>query len=93
MIGKHPLALPGEISVIQNCAQEEKACQPESHPSPPGRELSLDEGKKGRKQRDRGEDDKVYESKKVKMGWHAAPGFRLGAWIEAGGIVNCRSMP
>jgi hypothetical protein len=30
----------------------------------------------------------VHWSKKSKIGWHAAPGFRLGAWMWADGIVE-----
>jgi hypothetical protein len=76
MIGKHPLAVHKKISVIESCAQEQKDCQAQAQPTRTGREISLDRSKNGCKQRHRSEDDKVHESKEVKMGWHAAPGFR-----------------
>jgi hypothetical protein len=88
MVGKHLLAMRGKASVIQNRAEEEKQRQGNAHGSRSGRQLSLHSHKQDRKQRDRGEDGKVHDPKKVKIGWHDAPKFSFDACLGACGIVK-----
>jgi hypothetical protein len=71
----------GETSVVRNCAQEEKVCQGKAQGARAGRQAALEHGKQDCQQRDRSEDEKVLKSKKVKVGWHAAPSFS-GGWVR-----------
>jgi hypothetical protein len=88
MSGKHLLAMHEIVAVIQNRAEEEKQGQGNPHGSRSGSKPSLNSCQQNRKQRNRGEDGKMYDPKKVKIGWHDAPRFSFESCMGAGGIVK-----
>jgi hypothetical protein len=73
MIREHRLALQSRISVIESLAREKNGCQAIADCRRTGREPALDHYKNGSERWDRGENEKVHESKEVKIAWHAAP--------------------